>query len=450
LIDLERCSAAEMCRATRADEISVRDIVEHFLDRSALLEPALRAWVTIDRSGARLAADRLDITPRARRGPLHGLPIGVKDLVDVAGQPTAAGFAPYAARVAASDATMVERTRAAGGIILGKTVTTQFAYMDPPVTVNPWSAYATPGGSSSGSAAAVSAGMVPAAIGSQTGGSVLRPAAYCGVVGIKPTYGRISRHGILPLAWSLDHPGWICRTVEDAALLLGAVAGEDPRDPESARVPCDEYLAGLPSGDRPNLVVLDDVAALARDAARASFEGCVDTLRRAGAAVSRGRFASGAELVMSVHAVIMQSEVAAVHRDTFAAHKEDYAERLRAYIETGALIAASDYARAYRLRARIARETESLLAPGAVLALPTVSGPAPGRDTTGDPTFQAIFSLLGIPSISIPSGLVDGRPVGLQLAGRHFGEASLLSVAAWCEREIPPIGPPPLGGILAA
>ncbi len=411
---------------------------------------ALRAWVRIDRDGARSQADRLDATPRAGRGPLHGLPIGVKDIVDVAGQPTSAGFAPYAARVAADDATMVERTRAAGGIILGKTVTTQFAYMDPPVTANPWSVSSTPGGSSSGSAAAVSAGMAPAAIGSQTGGSVLRPAAYCGVVGIKPTYGRISRHGILPLAWSLDHPGWICRTVEDAALLLGSVSGEDPRDPESARVPYEDFLAGLPSTDPPNLVVLEDVAALAGDAARASFEGSLDALRRAGARVSRGRFASGAELVMSIHAIIMQSEVAAVHRDTFAAHREDYSERLRAYIETGALIAASDYVRASRLRARIARETQSLLAQPAVLALPTVSGPAPARDTTGDPTFQAIFSLLGMPAVTIPSGLVDGRPVGLQLAGRHFAETALLSAAAWCEREMPPIGPPPLSGILAA
>src|SRR5262245_44432325 len=213
-------------------------VVEHCLQRIDEFESRVHAWVIVDRRGAIDQARRLDAEMQTGRwrGPLHGIPIGIKDIVDVAGFPTAAGSPLLKDNVATSDATIVKRLRDAGAVILGKTVTTQFASFDPPATCNPWNLARTPGGSSSGSAAAVACGMCLGAIGSQTGGSITRPAAYCGVAGCKPTYGRVSTVGVLPLAPSMDHPGPIARTVLDLAILLDAIAGPDPRDPLCADV----------------------------------------------------------------------------------------------------------------------------------------------------------------------------------------------------------------------
>ncbi|TAK23240.1 MAG: amidase [Chloroflexota bacterium] len=418
--------------------------VEAALARVERTEAALRAWVVVDRDRAMAAARDADRVPAHQRGRLHGVPVGIKDIFDVANLPTAAGFGPFADQIATQDSTVVARLRAAGAIILGKTVTTQFAYMDPPPTRNPWSALHTPGGSSSGSGAAVGARVVPVAIGSQTGGSVLRPAAYCGVGGVKPTFGRVSRAGVLPLAWSLDHPGVIARTVADAAVTLQVIAGYDERDPASSRHPVGDLLGPTRSNKAPRFVILDDVVERATDGARRSFERSVGVLADAGATVVRRRFPSGADVAISTHAVVMQAETAAVHRQTIADHPEAYAPRIRAYVETGMLIPAADYILAQRARARLRREAATLLTEGDCLLLPTVSGPAPGTDVTGDPTFQGIFSLLGLPAITVPSALVERLPVGLQIVAAAFDEAGMFGVAAWCENALPSIGAPPL------
>jgi aspartyl-tRNA(Asn)/glutamyl-tRNA(Gln) amidotransferase subunit A len=314
--------------------------------------------------------------------------------------------------------------------------------MDPPPTRNPWSIQRTPGGSSSGSGAAVAARMLPGAIGSQTGGSVLRPAAYCGVVGLKGTFGRISRHGVLPLAWSIDHPGTFARSVEDTALLLATIAGHDPADHSASRRPTDDYVAATRTTDPPRLVVLNDFVSRAQPDAAARFQITIDQLATAGATIDRAT-ANAAELI-GTHAVVMQAETAAVHRRLLAEHGDHYSPRVRAFAEAGSLVTAVDYIDAQRQRRRLRRQVEALLAGGGCLALPTVSGPAPGTDTTGDSSFQAPFSLLGLPAITLPAGLsAEGLPLGLQLVAPAFEEAGLLATSAWCERALGPGEMPP-------
>jgi Asp-tRNA(Asn)/Glu-tRNA(Gln) amidotransferase A subunit family amidase len=433
-------SIGEAAAAIATGRVRALELARALIERVDRLEPELRAWVVVDRERALAEAAERDREPR--RGPLHGVPVGIKDIFDVAGLPTAAGFPPFAGRVADADCTAVARLRAAGAVVLGKTVTTQFAYMDPPPTRNPWNPERTPGGSSSGSGAAVAARMVPGALGSQTGGSVLRPAAYVGVVGLKPSYGRVSRRGVLALAWSIDHPGTFSRTVADAAMLLQAIAGHDPADPTSSARPVDDYSAAARPGTPPRLVVLDDFVERAQPDAGARFAATLDALARAGARLAHGR--PGADDLIGTHAVLMQAETASVHRRLHAELADQYSPRIRAYVESGALIAAVDYLDAQRQRRVLRRRVEALLDEGDCLVLPTVSGPAPATDTTGDPTFQGPFSLLGLPAITIPAGLDrDGLPLGLQLVGAAFGEATVLQAAAWCERELGPGSPPP-------
>src|SRR6266508_1797217 len=345
MADLHDLGAAEIARRIRAGSLSPVDLLMACLKRIEAVDPVVQAWVHLDREAAVRVAEQREVEARAQRllGALHGVPLALKDIFDAAGLPTTGGAGSFAHRRPAADATSVARLRAAGGIVLGKVTTTAFAFLDPSPTRNPWNPEHTPGGSSSGPAAAVAARMVPLAFGSQTGGSVLRPAAYCGVVGLKPSYGRISRRGVLPLAWTLDHPGVLCRTVEDAALLLQAMAGPDAADPGCSSLAADDYVAAARAPRPPRLLVLDDFLARAQPEARESFERTVADLAAAGARIGRAAFPSRAEALISTHAVVMQSEVASVHRRLLEQHADRYAPRIRAYVETGALVTAADY-----------------------------------------------------------------------------------------------------------
>src|SRR5436309_6618297 len=240
-------AAADEIRQGRLTPV---ELLETCLRRIDEVEAKVRAWVFVDRERARAEAEALTAELRGGhwRGPLHGIPIGVKDIIDVFDWPTACGSKLWQNSVARQDATVVRRLRAAGAVFVGKTVTTQYASFDPPPTRNPWRLERTPGGSSSGSAAAVACGMCLAALASQTGGSITRPASYCGVAGCKPTFARVSTHGVLPLAPSMDHVGVMARSARDLALLLQAVAGPDPRDPGCAPRPLPDWAAELRSG----------------------------------------------------------------------------------------------------------------------------------------------------------------------------------------------------------
>src|SRR5690349_8747999 len=262
---MHELSASEAARRIRAGSLSPSNLVAACLKRVDATEPAVGAWVRLDRDAAARVAVQRDIEAREGRfmRPLHGVPIALMDVFDAAGVPTISGAPAWATRTATADATVVARLRGAGAVPMGKLATTPFAFLDPSTTRNPWNLEHTPGGSSSGPAAAVAARMVPLALGSQTVGSVLRPAAYCGVIGFKPTHRRISTAGVLALAESLDHVGVLARSVEDCALALSLLAGPDPADPRASAVPPAPYLAALAVPAPPRIGVLGGLIAQA-------------------------------------------------------------------------------------------------------------------------------------------------------------------------------------------
>jgi len=443
---LHDLTATEAAALVRDREISSLAFVEALLDRIARFEPGLRSFVTVDEEGARAAARAADaeLARGQGRGPLHGVPFAAKDIYDAEGLPTTAGYPPLANNVAKADSFAVARMKAAGAVLVGKTVTTQFASGDPSPTRNPWRADRTPGGSSSGSGAAVAARLVPIALGTQTGGSILRPAAYNGVVGLKPTYGRISRRGVVPLSWTLDHTGPIVRTVEDAALALGVLAGHDPLDPRSLQESSfDPGLASQPL-PRPRLGLLVDFVERADADVRAHLDQVVARLSEAGAAISEIRLRSSFDLYAAAHRLTLQTEAGAVHAAWIARDREQYSPRIKSDAMVGQLVPSWAYLQAQRVRRRLAAETSELASAVDAFLLPTASNVAPGPETTGDPSFQSPWSLLGWPSISLPSGVsADGLPFAVQLVARRLDEATLLRVALRVEEVLAFTGRPP-------
>jgi aspartyl-tRNA(Asn)/glutamyl-tRNA(Gln) amidotransferase subunit A len=445
--ELWQLTASEALRSLRRREWSVVEYLGSLLERITDVEPTVNAWELVDSEGALAAARDLDARyDHLASQQLFGLPVGLKDIYDTRGMVTTAGFPPWAQRVPDADAAAVERLREAGAIVLGKTVSTQFAFADPPRTSNPWNPERTPGGSSSGSAAAVAARMIPLALGSQTAGSILRPAAYCGVLGLKPTYGLISRHGIFPLAWSLDHPGPIARSVEDLALALGVLAGPDPRDPATAAARVGDYLGAIQTPARaPTCGVIEDFFDLAEAPVRDSVSTAVDSLVKAGAHARTIRLTTDLATVAAAQQTIMQVEAAEVHSALYRQLPDGYAPRMRALIETGQLVPATYYLRAQRIRRRFRREVETVLRDVDCLLMPTASTLAPPRETTGDRSFQAPWSLIGLPAVTLPCGIAHGLPVGLQIVTKAWEEAKLLAIARFAEDCLPAIAEPRLG-----
>lgn len=429
--------AAQIARLVAARQISVEDVARAVLDRIAATDDVLQAWVCVDREYVLAEARRLDAEMAAGRlpGPLCGVPVGVKDIYDVAGLPTRAGsrsrqqIAP-----AVQDSALVARLRAAGALIVGKTATTEFAYADPAPTRNPWNLEHTPGGSSSGSAAVVAARVVPVALGTQTVGSVLRPAAFCGVVGFKPTWGRLALDGVVPLAWSLDTAGWLTRTVEDAALVWHAVTGDTGAWPLRARQPRRVVLwhdpfAGQPA---PELAMQETLANAAQRLADAS----VLVTRRADPVLRPALHAH--QLVLAVEAATAHGQGAAQARDLLG-------QRIAALIETGLALPGVAYLQAQRVRT-VARESvlQALAQADAGLTA-AAPGPAPASmDSTGNAAFNAPWTFSGVPAITLNAGRDrQGLPLGIQLVGRPGEETALLEVARWCEELFGPAEAPP-------
>jgi aspartyl-tRNA(Asn)/glutamyl-tRNA(Gln) amidotransferase subunit A len=436
---LQELTAAEAAHLIRQRELSPIALVEALLQQIDRLEPEVQAWVTLDRAGALAAAEELAREAQAGtfRGPLHGVPIGVKDIYWTAGLKTTCGSRIFTDHIPTYDATTVARLKRAGAIILGKTVTTEFATADPGPTHNPWDLAHTPGGSSSGSAAGVAARMVAAALGSQTGGSIQRPAAYCGVFGLKPTHGRVSNYGVFPVSWCLDHMGPLARTVTDIAMLLQVIAGHDPLDPSTSRAPVPDYLAAVAQAERAPRLGLVRQFYLERAEAelQTHTEEVAARLARAGASVEEVKLPDSFSAVLEAHRTIMHVEAAAVHAQLFRQHAELYRPKLRATIETGSLIPAVAYVQAQRIRRQFRQDMGWLLQSIDCLLAPAAPGPAP-RDltTTGDASFNAPSSFSGLPAITVPSGLnAAGLPLAVQLMGPAFAEERLLAAARWCE-----------------
>ncbi len=431
-------TAMEIARRVRAGTLSPVEVVEACLKRIDEVDPSVLAWVHVDRAGALETARKLEAEARAGklRGPLHGVPVGIKDIIAVSGMITTNGSGEFAHERPEADSTCVLKLRGAGAVILGKTATTQFASGDPAPTRNPWNLEHTPGGSSSGSAAGVASGMMPLALGTQTGGSVLRPAAYCGIVGLKPTHGRISAAGVTPLAWSLDHVGVFARTVADAALALSVLAGHDDRDLQSATVPTTDYMAVLP-GERPPRLGIP--RGLFGDKANAEVSGHLDavtaTFARKGAVVLEVPLPDSVENVRAAHARVMRVEAAAYHRERFLDHADSYRPFIHAIIEEGLSIPGIEYARARNLQQEFRRDMTRALGGLDALLMPVAPTPAPqGLESTGDPSLCVPGSFSGLPAIAIPSGLsAEGLPLGVQLISGAFAETQLLATASWCE-----------------
>lgn len=446
-----KLSLSEMIGQIKRRKLSPVALMESLLQRIDSLEPSLQAWVTIDRGAVLEEARRQEkeIARGKTRGPLHGIPIGVKDIFYTAGLKTTGGSKIFENFIPDHDATSVARLKKAGAIVLGKTATTEFAYADPAPTRNPWNREHTPGGSSSGSAAAVATCMCPAALGTQTAGSVLRPAAYCGVVGMKPTYGRISRYGVFPLGYTLDHVGFLTRTVEDAAILLGVLAGSDPHDPTASPEPVPDYLRSCKSLRRPPRVgiIREYYQEKSEEEVWRHTEKVLMQLKKAGAPVEEVKMPPSFAAVQDAQRVIMRVEGASFHQKLLEKHRDLYRPKLRELVEIGLLIPSVDYLRAQKVKRQFRDQMDRVLERFDCLFTPAVSSPAPpGLSSTGDPHFQAPWSLSGLPAIGLPTGLASqGLPLGIQLVGAAFAEGRLLAAACWCEKVLQVSLVPPLG-----
>ncbi len=436
-------TVSEAAAQIRSGQLSPSAYATALLERIDTYESTLQAWVTIDREEVLKAARQRerDSASGAALGPLHGVPVGLKDIFYTAGMKTTACSRIYANFVPDYDATCVAKLKEAGAIILGKAVTTEFATSDPSPTRNPWNLEHTPGGSSSGSSVAVAVGMCPAALGSQTGGSTCRPAAYNGIVGLKPTYGRISRYGVIPVSWSLDTVGILVRTVTDATLLLQVMAGYDADDPGSANVPVPDYLEEMESREGPPRLGLLNKGYFfdrATPEVRRHTEGVAQQLARAGAIIEELELPESFATASSVQRIVMNVECAAFHEEFFRHRADEYGARLRANIELGLLIPSVTYLQAQRLRRQFRQDLTELSQRVDALLTPATPAPAP-RDlnTTGDAAFQSPWTSAGLPTIVIPSGLSqDGMPLGVQFAAPPFEEGKLLGVARWCEASL--------------
>ena len=431
-------TAVEAAKQIKSRDLSPVELVESLLSQYDSLEPSLNAWVYLDRKALLADAQQKqeELEKGVNVGPLHGVPIGLKDIYYTAGIPTTACSKVYEGFVPEYDATTVTLLKNAGAIMMGKTVTTEFACMDPSPTKNPWNPAHTPGGSSSGSAVAVATRMCPAALGSQTVGSVLRPASYNGVVGFKPTFGRVSRYGVIPVSWSLDHVGWMARSVEDAALLMQVMAVADPNEPITVGLPADDFMAGLASPSAPRIGLIRRFFYDNSDEeTRKHTDGIVDQLSRAGATIEEIPLPDSIDTAMEDQRTIMAVEGAAFHQPMYERQSQDYQPKLREMLRQGLATDGQTYSRALERRQQFTAEMQALAGKSDVLLTPSTPTPSlPDITNTGNTMFQGPWTSCGLPVITIPSGLAaSGLPFGIQLASAPFSEPKLLAAARWCE-----------------
>ncbi len=440
----------EIAAKLQQREVSPTEVTQSVLDRVTDLDGRLNAFVTVLAERAQEAASRAEaeIAAGSYRGPLHGVPVSVKDLFATAGIRTTASSRILANHVPEEDATVVRRLTDAGAVLIGKTNMLEFAYAavhpDFGPTPNPWNLDRSTSGSSSGSAAATAAGMGYASIGSDTGGSIRLPAAWCGIVGLKPTYGRISRHGGIALSWSCDHFGPMTRTVSDCAAVLGAVAGEDPRDSTSGRVSVPDYLVALEESVAGKRLGISD-AYLRRNVdpeVQGLVEAAIKVLEQLGAVIKEVTLPSPSDAVAALLG-ILTPEATVYHLPWLRERPEDYSPAVRERLELGAITPAVSYIEAQRARRRITDEMLDVFDQVDLIAMPTSPTPATllNQDLVtsddADPellatliNFTGPFDLIGLPAVSVPCGFTAGNlPVGMQLVGRPYDEANLLAVA---------------------
>jgi aspartyl-tRNA(Asn)/glutamyl-tRNA(Gln) amidotransferase subunit A len=452
-MDPSQLTIAEAARAIVEQHLSPVALVESYLERIDALDGKLHSFVLVLREEA-LAAARAaerEIAAGRRQGPLHGIPIALKDIYKTRGVRTTAGSRRYETHVPEEDAESWVRLRSAGAILIGKNETHEFAIGGPdfglpfPPARNPWNTAHYPAGSSSGSAVAVAAGLCAAAMGSDTGGSIRGPAAYCGIVGLKPTYGRVSRRGVFPLSYTLDHCGPLTRTVEDCAIMMRALAAYDPLDPASADVPAPDYRAalgarldGMTIGVVRHFHERDAVAGFGPENAPSAayaeaFEEACRTLESLGARLVDVQLSPLIDYA-DANRLIMLAEAYALHERDFRERPEVFGRHMFARIGLGAFLSAADYVEATRRRRELCREFARALEPVDVAISASATGPAPRIDAVTTygvyerASYTAPYNLTGAPALSVPIGFESELPLAFPIVGRPFGEAAVLRV----------------------
>jgi Asp-tRNA(Asn)/Glu-tRNA(Gln) amidotransferase A subunit family amidase len=421
-----RAGVLELLRLFADDGAAADRYAAACLERTTALEPSLRAFEYLPR----------DVTRRP--GPLSGIPVAIKDIIATSDMPTSNGSPIYRDRVPAADAWVVDRLRHLGATIFGKTVSTEFAWRQPGPTVNPWNPLHTPGGSSSGSAAAVAAGLAPLALGTQTLGSVIRPAAFNGVVGFKPSFGAIPRVGVHPLSPSLDHVGFFARRVDDVAYALSLLRGTSDNDLHGRPLPAFEISPeyGLPALEKPRLAVVRfSKWSRAEPEQQRVFDDAIAILREAGAVLEELELPELDQTNWDTIQVILSSEAALIFGGLVERFPDRTSDHLKSLVRAGKTNTATDYLAAKALqKALLAECADRISGFDAVLTLPAFGEAPAGLAYTGDAEYCAPWTLLGVPAISLPSGFgKHGLPLGLQIVGAYRQDYSVLRVAKWVE-----------------
>lgn len=448
--DLTYKSLAELAPLLARGELSPLDLVQASLDRISKLDSSLNAFLDVweEESLSTASIAEKDIAAGGYLGPLHGIPIGLKDLIDVEGTPTTGGSKVQAENIASSDATVTTKLKAAGAILIGKLNLVEFAFGTTGVNPttgdvkNPWDKTRITAGSSSGSGAAVASGMIPAALGTDTGGSVRMPAALCGIAGLKPTYGRVSRAGVLDLSWSMDHVGPMARTTEDCALMMSVLSGHDPRDAASSLNLVPDFTSeiarglgglkiGIPSHYFFDEFVDSEVLASVRSAINLIEANGAEIIELSMPWVGKGR---------AINFGIILPEAVSIHEKMISEHSDLYTPGVRSRIQSGFNVAAIDYVRAQRARqwfnhqmAESMSNVDVLITPTVPIQAPTIVDctPSPGNPGAGSELamFTGVFDVTGQPSHSVPCGFTsDGTPIGMMITGHPFDEPMVLRV----------------------
>jgi amidase len=416
----------ELLRLFKSDQTAADRYAAACLERTKAVEPKLKAF------------EYLPVDISRRPGPLSGIPVAIKDIIATSDMPTTNGSPIYRDHIPAKDAWVVERLRSLGATIFGKTVSTEFAWRHPGPTVNPWNHAHTPGGSSSGSAAAVAAGLVPLALGTQTLGSVIRPAAFNGVVGLKPSFGAIPRTGVHPLSPSLDHVGFFARRVDDVAYALSLLAASSDLDPHGRPLPGFqvEPTQGVPPLEKPRLAIVRfDKWSKVEPEQQKVFDAALAKLRDAGAVAEELELAELDATNWSAINTILASEAALIFSDLVARYPDRTSDHLKTAVQTGKVHAAWNYlaakAQQKKLRSRLAADIAGF---DAIVTLPAFGEAPKGLSYTGDAEYCAPWTLVGAPAVSLPAGFgKNGLPLGVQLVGVYRQDLHLLRVAKWAE-----------------
>ncbi len=433
-----RLSLSDGLRKMEEGDLTATEWVRSLLTRIDACEEEVKAWVQVDAQGAIEAAKAVDEARSAGEelGPLAGAPYAAKDIFGVRGLKLEAGTEIFKGRTASEDAACVARLRSAGAIAMGKAVTTPFAQGDPSIARNPWNVERSPGGSSSGSAAAVGAGMVPAAFGSQTTGSTLRPAAYCGVPGLKPTYGRIPRTGVIEVSWNFDHPGIIARTVEDIAKILEVAAGPDGADHSAVQSP--PPAANQTPRKPEKITYLKHLLELASEEVVEWTERAVSRIESKGVAVHEVELPLSMDEINAAHFIARCVDFASCHEDLYTAHRDDLPPFVRRSFTIGYMTPAVHYVKAMRVRANFTKKMDDLMERYDLFVLPSFDSAAPPwAESTGGPAFLQPLTFSGQPAITLPLGRGDmNLPLGIQFGAVRCGEEKLLAMARWFEEEM--------------